>query len=78
MEDLLQWISGEMCGASSKDGKERQERMRLVYTAMTRPSHLLCLAIRKTVIDQGNKGAETRRRLAHRGWKVVDLEVAEG
>ncbi len=78
MEDLLRWISGEMCGATSETGKERPERMRLVYTAMTRPSHLLCLAMRKTMIEQINTESETRHRLTKREWTLIDLDSSKG
>ncbi|MDO9319568.1 MAG: UvrD-helicase domain-containing protein [Gammaproteobacteria bacterium] len=76
MEDLLQWLSGEKCGSSKKEGKERTERMRLIYTAMTRPSHLLCLAMRRSVLELNGKQSETRQRLEQLGWniKVLDSE----
>jgi len=70
LEDLLPWLSGQESGASSKEGKERLERMRLVYTAMTRPSHLLCLALRRSAVSE-----ETRHDLTHYGWEVLDLET---
>jgi len=73
LEDLFPWLSGQKSGASSKDGKERLERMRLVYTAMTRPSHLLCLALRRSVVD-----AKTRCGLIDCGWRVVELEATGG
>ncbi len=73
MEDLLQWICAEKCGADSRTGIEREERMRLVYTAVTRPSHLLCLALRRDAINQGGAEAETRERLIQLGWTLKDI-----
>ena len=78
MQDLLQWICGEKCGAGSKPGPERTDRMRLVYTAVTRPSHLLCLAMRGDAIRQEGAEAETRQRLEQLGWTVKDLDAGEG
>ncbi len=78
MADLLQWICGEKCGAAPKEGKERMERMRLIYTAMTRPSHLLCLAVRRDAISQNGSEGETRRRLQQVGWIVKELSASEG
>jgi len=78
LEDLSLWICGEKCGAGPKEGKERTERMRLVYTAMTRPSHLLCLAMRADAIGQDDAEAETRRRLEQLGWAVKELDGSEG
>ncbi len=73
MEDLLLWICGEKCGAGFRPGTERTERMRLVYTAVTRPSHLLCLAIRRDAIRQDGAETETRQGLEQLGWTVKDL-----
>lgn len=78
MEDLLPWLCGEKCGGGSKLGTERMDRMRLVYTAMTRPSHLLCLAMRKNANGRNSAEAETRRQLEHLGWIVKDLRTCEG
>jgi hypothetical protein len=78
MEDLLQWICGVNCGAGRGAGIERPERMRLVYTAVTRPSHLLCLAMRRDALGQGVAEAETRERLKRLGWTVKDLAACEG
>lgn len=78
MEDLLQWICGKNCGANSRAGTERTDRMRLVYTAVTRPSHLLCLAMRSDAIRQGGAETETRQQLEQLGWTVKDLGACEG
>lgn len=78
MEDLLKWICGENCGADSTPGTERMERMRLVYTAVTRPSHLLCLAMRADAIKQGGAEAVNRQKLENLGWNVEYLGAGEG
>lgn len=69
LTDLLPWLSGQKTGAERGCGLRREERMRLVYTAVTRPSHLLCLALRRSAVD-----AQTRGRLIDRGWRVIDLD----
>lgn len=73
MKDLMPWICGQTFGAGSSDGKERRERMRLLYTAVTRPSHLLCLAMRRDSIGRGGEEVETRRRLEDLGWAIKEL-----
>lgn len=78
MEDLLPWICGRNCGPPSRGVKEGLERMRLIYTAMTRPSHLLCLAMRREALGKGPEEAEIRDRLEHMGWTVVNLGACEG
>ena len=71
MADLLPWVSGY--GNKPKKGKERDERRRLIYTAMTRPTHLLCLAIRKEALASGGDGKAHVASLRERGWKVREL-----
>ena len=78
LEDLLPWLCCKKCGADSKAGTERTDRMRLVYTAMTRPSHLLCLAMRRNAIGHNDAEPETRRQLEQLGWTVKDLGTCEG
>lgn len=40
------------------------------YVAITRPTHLLCLAIRASSLEAGKEAATNRQRLNDRGWKV--------
>ena len=42
-------------------------RLRLHYVAMTRPTHLLCLAMRKDAFIVGELDS-----LTGRGWTVID------
>lgn len=74
---LLPWILRDECGSGPNTGKEEKERMRLVYTAVTRPSHLLCLAIRREAITQDGAEAETRLRLEELGWTLKDVGACE-
>ena len=77
LQDLLPWLSGIKSGAGSKSkrGIIRPKRMRLIYTAMTRPSHLLCLALRADAIEGGGAGTVNRDRLENLGWNIQDLRV---
>jgi len=68
LEDLLPWLLGQKEGSGQRCGRRREGRMRLVYTAMTRPSHLLCLALRRSVIDAKTKGV-----LTDRGWRLIEV-----
>lgn len=71
LELLLPWLNGENSGGKSV-GKEQKERLKIHYVAMTRPSHLLCLAIKKTSFedDAGNLDQGLLDRLKRRGWQV--------
>lgn len=67
IEDVLPWLLGASAGASKKDGVERLDGVRLLLTAMARPSHLLCLAVRKEACE-ANQGSIAM--LENRGWRV--------
>lgn len=66
LENLKPWLLGKNTG-----GKEQKVRMlgrlKLHYVAMTRPSQLLCLAMRRDSLDDTETAA-----LAARGWHVID------
>ncbi len=72
---LKPWLLGVRAGGSSKGNKGRivmegarmRDRLKLHYVAMTRPSHLLCLAMRKDAFV-----ADELEVLKARGWQVVD------
>ncbi len=71
--DLLDWLVGDKHGAGKEKGLQRLERLRLIYTAMTRPTHLLCIAMREKVLDvKGNREA-TIAKFRSRGWQVKYL-----
>ncbi len=76
LEDLLPWICGYKIGLTDDEGKERRERMRLIYTAMTRPSHLLCLAMRKEAFLQFNQNTDAKDKLSKLGWTLEDLTIS--
>lgn len=48
-------------------------RLKLHYVAMTRPTHLLCLAMRKSAFSDPELEQLTRR-----GWKIMDCCACEG
>ena len=41
--------------------------------AMTRPTHLLCLALRQSALGEGTKALKRRQALQDRGWHIVEL-----
>lgn len=54
-------------GASEFEGPRLLGRLRLHYVAMTRPSHLLCIAMRKDAFSEDEFAV-----LQARGWIIVD------
>ncbi len=67
---LKPWLLGAKLGGFTGTKSESSRmlgRLRLHYVAMTRPSHLLCVAMRRDTLN-----AEERTTLGQRGWTVVD------
>ncbi|MEX3694223.1 UvrD-helicase domain-containing protein [Paraburkholderia sp. BR14263] len=75
LSELKPWILGERTGGMKKKlrGKPEPEnsrmlgRLKLHYVAMTRPSHQLCLAMRRDAFNDGEL-----ELLKSRGWLTVD------
>jgi hypothetical protein len=65
---LKPWLLGKSGGAGVSD--QMKKRLRLHYVAMTRPSRLLCLALRKDGLE-----ATEIAELQNRGWTVVECPV---
>ncbi|HDR9483240.1 TPA: ATP-dependent helicase [Burkholderia aenigmatica] len=75
LSELKPWLLGTKSGGFSTNARGRQVpegtrmlgRLRLHYVAMTRPTHLLCLAMRKDAFGRGELDM-----LMGRGWTVID------
>lgn len=61
---LKPWLLGDRIGQGN-EGPENLARLKQHYVAMTRPSHLLCLALRESSMS-----AEELARLQGRGWRI--------
>ena len=80
LSELKPWLLGERMGGSRpgargktiSEGIRMLGRLKLHYVAMTRPTHLLCLAMRKNTFSDPELEQLTRR-----GWKIVDCRVGE-
>lgn len=75
LSELKPWLLGERTGGMKKKLRGRPElegsrmlgRLKLHYVAMTRPSHLLCLAMRRDAFIDSELEI-----LKERGWAVVN------
>ncbi|MFI0794103.1 UvrD-helicase domain-containing protein [Micromonospora rubida] len=74
LKALMPWIKGDRSGGGTNTGVRDSKRLRLAYVAMTRPSHLLCLALPDSSLGEGLERLITESKLSSRGWKVVELE----
>lgn len=75
LSQLKPWLLGAKAGGSTvnrrgktvSEGPRMLSRLKLHYVAMTRPTHLLCLAMRKDAFVDGELDILDRR-----GWAVID------
>lgn len=80
LKALKPWLLGDRSGGAGANAA-LQLRLKLHYVAMTRPSRLLCLALREDTLEPAEID-----RLQNRGWRVARvglagaqwLEAAEG
>jgi hypothetical protein len=71
LEELLQWLDGRNSGAGA-NGVRQKERLRPHYVAMTRPTHLLCLAMKRNYFetDKNILNDEMVQKLSQHGWQI--------
>lgn len=68
LELLLPWLCGDKSGFADT-GVEQRSRLKVHYVAMTRPTHLLCLAMKTTTLA-GSDGKEWLQKMKRRGWQI--------
>lgn len=74
---LLPWLDGSKSGA----GKPRDStRLKIHYVGMTRPTHLVCLALRRDSLlkPNGDVNDELIARLKVQGWRVEMIHRVPG
>lgn len=69
---LRPWITGHREGWTERDGPRQSYRLKVHYVAMTRPTHLLCLAMRRSSFETepGKLDSCAIEALEKRGWVV--------
>ena len=70
LEYLLPWLIASSSGGAS-EGVQQQTRLKVHYVAMTRPTHLLCLAMRRASLGSDDS---VPKKLRDRGWKIDYLD----
>ena len=69
---MLPWLLGtkvNACGAGIQDRK----RLLQTYVAMTRPSHLICLAVPRSTFGDDRAFSDDLATLQSRGWCVAEI-----
>ncbi|MBW2254345.1 MAG: UvrD-helicase domain-containing protein, partial [Deltaproteobacteria bacterium] len=65
LDKLGEWLVGSRANWKKADGVHQRSRLKTHYVAMTRPTHLVCLAMKKSSFDDDAVG-----KLEQRGWLV--------
>lgn len=74
LETLLPWLVGDNYGGENLS-ERAQTRMRVHYVAMSRPTHLLCLAMKEKSLHKKDQKSinKTIEKLENRGWKIEKI-----
>ena len=72
---IMPWLLGSKANRASA-GKRDLQRLLQSYVAMTRPSHLLCLAVPRSALGEGKTADRTVAVLKGKGWRLA--EIVEG
>ena len=73
-KQIMPWLLGDKV---NKDGAGNRAIQRLLHTyvAMTRPSHLLCLAVPRSALgNDDNMVDKNINSLKSRGWHVAEIK----
>ncbi|MDN3561897.1 UvrD-helicase domain-containing protein [Vreelandella neptunia] len=69
---LLPWLEGKT-SAAKRPNEAAKKSMMLMYVGMTRPTHMLCLAMRKSSMGEGKAEIKRRTVLQQAGWAIIDI-----
>ena len=72
LELLLPWLTEKKHGCDKSVGKQQRDRLKLHYVAMTRPTHLLCLAMKRDTLNDEHIG----NLRAH--WQLLQVQPDGG
>jgi len=73
IEAIIPWLDGRKSGPG-KVGSHQETRLKTQYVAMTRPTHLLCLAMKRDSLESENGELERSiQRFKDHGWCDVGI-----
>ena len=70
---IMPWLLGENVNGTSA-GKQDKQRLLHTYVAMTRPSHLLCIAVPRLALGGEKEIDRNIEKLKERGWRVAEIK----
>jgi hypothetical protein len=71
-KQILPWLLGEKINLNDA-GVQDRARLHQTYVAMSRPSHLVCLAIPRSALGNADVFLFRVQTLKNRGWKVAEV-----
>lgn len=74
LEMMLPWLEGKPLVKKEYKVTYPKNRM-LMYVGMTRPTHLLCLAIRSSALGEREARAVRKAALEAQGWVINELDI---
>ena len=69
---MMPWLLGQKTNGVSA-GKQGLQRLLHTYVAMTRPSHMLCLAVPRSALGGDQVLDKSIEALKERGWHVAEI-----
>ena len=69
---MLPWLLGDKTNGTGV-GKQDKQRLLQTYVAMTRPSHLVCLAVPRTALGSDQSIDQNVETLKRKGWRIAEL-----
>lgn len=75
LHGLMPWLVGQHQHGAKCASDKAMQRLLQVYVAMTRPTHLLCLALRQSSLGAGKELAANQEKLMARGWQIQHLSA---
>ena len=76
LQGLMPWLLGKNKYGVKCTNDKAMQRLLQIYVAMTRPTHLLCLALRESSLGTGKDIAANEEKLLAGGWQVRHLASA--
>ena len=69
---IMPWLLGTKANGTEV-GKQDLQRLLHTYVAMTRPSHLLCVAVPRSALGEGKTADQTATVLKEKGWRLAEI-----
>ena len=75
LHSLMPWLLGKHQNGTKCTTDKAAQRLLQIYVAMTRPTHLLCLALRNGSLGTGTAYSSNQETLIANGWRIQHLSA---